>query len=60
MLSAGLFILSIARPRDGGQAAFMKSELFEFAVMLLVIALVLGGTGIIIGSAAELVVDVRA
>jgi hypothetical protein len=55
MLGTGLFILSIARSRDGRRTAFMESGFIESAVMLLVIVLVLGGIGILIGSAAELI-----
>lgn len=55
MLGAGLLIISLVRPRDGKRAAFMKSEFIELVIMLLVIALVLGGTGTLIGSVAELI-----
>ena len=54
LLGSGVIILSIARPRDGKQAAFMKSEIIESAVVLLTIVLVLGGWGILIGSTLNL------
>ena len=57
--ATGLLILSLARPRDGKQGIFTKSEVME-TVMLLVLVFVLGGLGLIIGSAANLIDGGRA